>query len=265
VQLETINLTLDGAAATIELNRPQVLNAWNKQFALDLTAALARCSEDEQIRAVRITGAGRAFSSGADLKDMGSEDITPEGRPDVYKVLTERYHPIMRAIREMPKPVVAGVNGGAIGIGCSLALCCDLIVAGESSYFLLAFVNIGLAPDGGSSLFVPIRVGMARASEMAMLGERVLAPQALEWGLVNQVVPDDQLDVQSAALTARLAAGPTRAYAACKQQINHHLYARMDEQLELEAKLQREMAGSDDLLEGVSAFLQKRAPSFEGR
>jgi 2-(1,2-epoxy-1,2-dihydrophenyl)acetyl-CoA isomerase len=265
MNLETVNLTIDGAAATIELNRPQVLNAWNRQFALDLSAALTRCTDDEQIRAVRIAGAGRAFSSGADLKDMGSEDLTPDGRPDVYKVLTERYHPIMRAIREMPKPVVAQVGGGAIGIGCSLALCCDLIVAGESSYFLLAFVNIGLAPDGGSSLFVPTRVGMARASEMAMLGERIHAPQALDWGLVNRVVADEQLDGEAAALTARLAAGPTRAYAACKQQLNNHLYARMDEQLELEARLQREMAGSDDLLEGVSAFLQKRPPDFKGR
>jgi 2-(1,2-epoxy-1,2-dihydrophenyl)acetyl-CoA isomerase len=263
--LETVNLTIDGASATVELNRPQVLNAWNKQFALDLSAALVRCDEDEQIRAVRIRGAGRAFSSGADLKDMGGEDLTPDGRPDVYKVLTERYHPIMRAIRKMPKPVVAQVGGGAIGIGCSLALCCDLIVAGESSYFLLAFVNIGLAPDGGSSLFVPTRVGMARASEMAMLGERIPAPQALQWGLVNRVVPDEQLDAEAAALTARLAEGPTRAYGACKQQLNNHLYARMDEQLELEAKLQREMAGSDDLLEGVSAFLQKRPPTFKGR
>jgi 2-(1,2-epoxy-1,2-dihydrophenyl)acetyl-CoA isomerase len=265
MDLETVNLTLDGAAATIELNRPQVLNAWNKQFALDLSAALARCTDDEQIRAVRIAGAGRAFSSGADLKDMGSEDLTSDGRPDVYKVLTERYHPIMRAIREMPKPVVAQVGGGAIGIGCSLALCCDLIVAGESSYFLLAFVNIGLAPDGGSSLFVPTRVGMARASEMAILGERIHAPRALDWGLVNRVVADEQLDGEAAALTARLAAGPTRAYAACKRQLNNHLYARMDEQLELEAKLQREMADSEDLLEGVSAFLQKRSPDFKGR
>lgn len=263
--LQTVNVTTEGAAATIELNRPEVLNAWNKQFALDLTSALARCAEDDRIRAVCIAGAGRAFSSGADLKDMGGEDLTPEGRPDVYKVLTERYHPIMRAIREMPKPVVAAVGGGAIGIGCSLALCCDLIVAGESSYFLLAFVNIGLAPDGGSSLFVPTRVGMARASEMAMLGERISAPQALEWGLVNRVVKDEQLDAEAAALTARLAAGPTRAYAACKQQLNNHLYSRMDEQLELEAKLQREMAGSDDLLEGVSAFIQKRSPNFKGR
>ena len=125
------------------------------------------------VRAVLITGAGRAFSSGADLKDFSDGETTPDGRPDVYKTLTERYHPIMHAIREMPKPVIASVHGPAVGIGCSLALCCDLILAAQSAYFLLAFVNIGLVPDGGSSLFLPTRVGMARASELTMLGERL--------------------------------------------------------------------------------------------
>lgn len=264
-QLETVNLSIDGASATIELNRPQALNAWNKQFALDLLAALERARDDETVRAVRITGAGRAFSSGADLKDMSSEDVTPEGRPNVYKVLTERYHPIMKAIRELPKPVVAAVNGGAVGIGCSLALCCDLIVAAESSYLLLAFVNIGLVADGGSSLFVPNRAGLARATEMMMLGERIPAPQALEWGLINRVVADEDLDAESRALTDRLATGPTKAYAATKQELNAFAYANMDEQLELEATLQQQMANSDDMIEGVSAFLAKRPPNFSGR
>jgi 2-(1,2-epoxy-1,2-dihydrophenyl)acetyl-CoA isomerase len=217
------------------------------------------------VRAVRITGAGRAFSSGADLKDISGDDMTPEGRPNVYKVLTERYHPIMHAIREMDKPVVAAVNGPAVGIGCSLALCCDLVVAAESAYFLLAFVNIGLVADGGSSLFVPARIGLARASEMMMLGGRVSAPRALDWGLVNEVRPDADLDKQSAALTARLAAGPTRAYAATKRELNSHVYADMSEQLELEARLQQEMVGTDDFVEGVSAFLQKRPARFSGR
>jgi 2-(1,2-epoxy-1,2-dihydrophenyl)acetyl-CoA isomerase len=214
---------------------------------------------------VRITGAGRAFSSGADLRDISGDDLTPSGRPNVYRVLTERYHPIMHAIREMEKPVVAAVNGGAVGIGCSLALCCDLVLAAESAYLLLAFVNIGLVPDGGSSLFVPARVGMARAAEMAMLGERVGAAQALEWGLVNRVFGDAEFAAQSAALTARLALGPTRSYAATKRQLNNQLYSNMGGQLELEAKLQQEMAESDDFLEGVSAFLGKRPADFSGR
>ncbi len=261
--LETVNLQL-GPVATIELNRPQALNAWNQQFGLDLLAALRRVGEEESVRAVLLVGAGRAFSSGADLKDMGA-DPTPDGRPDVYKTLTERYHPIIHTVRELPLPVVACVNGPAVGIGCSLALCCDLVLAAQSAYFLLAFVNIGLVPDGGSSLFVPTRVGMARATEMAMLGERVSAEQALEWGLVNRVVPDERVREEAAALAARLAAGPTRAYAGAKRQLNSWLYARMDEQLELEAQIQREMAGSEDLVEGVTAFVEKRPPRFSGR
>jgi 2-(1,2-epoxy-1,2-dihydrophenyl)acetyl-CoA isomerase len=264
--LETVALELrDGGVARIALNRPQALNAWNQQLGLDLRAALRRVGELEEVRAVVLTGSGRAFSSGADLKDFSGGELTPDGRPDVYKTLTERYHPIMHAVRELPKPVIAAVGGAAVGIGCSLALCCDLIVAAESAYFLLAFVNIGLVPDGGSSLFVPSRVGMARASEMALLGERVGAAQALDWGLVNRVVADERLEQEAAALARRLAAGPTRAYAGAKRQLNAWLYARMAEQLELEAQIQREMAGSEDFVEGALAFLQKRAPRFEGR
>jgi 2-(1,2-epoxy-1,2-dihydrophenyl)acetyl-CoA isomerase len=160
--------------------------------------------------------------------------------------------------------VLAAVNGPAVGIGCSLALCCDLIVAAESAYFLLAFVNIGLVPDGGSSLLVPTRVGMARATEMSMLGERVGAAQALEWGLINRVVPDAHLSEEAAALAARLASGPTRSYAGAKRQLNNWLYARMGEQLELEAQIQQEMAGSGDFLEGVMAFAEKRPARFSG-
>jgi 2-(1,2-epoxy-1,2-dihydrophenyl)acetyl-CoA isomerase len=265
IEPETVGLSLADGVATVTLNRPQALNAWNRQFALDLLAALERVADEKTARAVVITGAGRAFSSGADLKDAGGGDFTPEGRPDVYKVLTERYHPIMQAIRDLPKPVIAAVNGPAVGIGCSLALCCDLIVAAHSSYFLLAFVNIGLVPDGGSSLFVPARVGMARASELALLGERLPAEQALQWGLVNRVVADERLAEEAGALAARLAAGPTRAYAGAKRQLNSWLYARMAEQLELEAQIQREMAGSEDFVEGALAFVEKRPARFSGR
>jgi 2-(1,2-epoxy-1,2-dihydrophenyl)acetyl-CoA isomerase len=263
MQLQTVNVRRDDGAATVELNRPEALNAWNAQFGDDLLAALRELGGDDAVRAVVITGAGRGFSSGADLKDL-SGDQTAEGRPDVYKTLTERYHPIMEAIREMPKPVVASVNGPAVGIGCSLALCCDLILAAQSAYFLLAFVNIGLVPDGGSSLFVPTRVGMARASELSMLGERLSAERALEWGLINRVVADAELAQETAALAARLAAGPTRSYAGTKRQLNNWLYSRMDEQLELEARIQQEMAGSDDFLEGAMAFAQKRSARFNG-
>ena len=265
MQLETVNVRREQGAVTIELNRPQALNAWNAKLGADLLAAVRAVAADETVRAVVITGAGRGFSSGADLRDVGGGLTTPDGRPDTYRTLTERYHPIMKAIREMPKPVLASVNGPAVGIGCSLALCCDLIVAAQSAYFLLAFVNIGLVPDGGSSLFVPTRVGMARAMELSMLGERLAAERALEWGLINRVVADEQLADETAALAARLASGPTLSYAGAKRQLNNWLYARMDEQLELEARLQQESAGSADFIEGATAFAQRRAPHFTGR
>jgi 2-(1,2-epoxy-1,2-dihydrophenyl)acetyl-CoA isomerase len=254
----------DGAAATIELNRPQALNAWNTELGLALREAVLGVAADDAVRAVLITGAGRAFSSGADLKDVVARDLTPEGHPDLHSILTERYHPIIEAIREMPKPVVAAVNGPAVGIGLSLALACDLILAAESAYLLLAFVNIGLVPDGGSSAFVPARVGLARATEMAMLGERVDAAKALDWGLVNRVVPDADLGAEAGALLARLAAGPTRSYAGTKRQLNDWLYGGLSAQLELEAEIQQQMAGSGDFAEGVGAFVTKRTPTFGG-
>lgn len=262
----TVNFTIsDSGAATIELNRPERMNAWTPQLAQEMLAALSQAAETDSIRAVLLTGAGRSFSSGADLKQGGAGELLPSGRPDVYTTLTEVYHPVIRAIRDLRKPVVAAVAGAAAGVGCSLALCCDLVLASESAYFLLAFVNVGLAPDGGSSLFLPTRTGMARAAEMAMLGERVPAAQALEWGLINRVVPNGELREQAAALVQRLAAGPTRSYAATKRQLNNWLYSRMEEQLELEARLQQEMTETDDFIEGVSAFLQKRPAKFEGR
>jgi 2-(1,2-epoxy-1,2-dihydrophenyl)acetyl-CoA isomerase len=264
--LQTVNVSIsETGAATIELNRPHRMNAWTPQLAQDLLAALSRAAEQESVRAVMLTGAGRGFSSGADLKEGGAGELGADGRPDVYKTLTELYHPVIKAIREMGKPVIAAVAGPAAGVGCSLALCCDLVLASQSACFLLAFVNIGLVPDGGSSLLVPSRIGMARAAEMAMLGERIPAQQALEWGLINRVIPDGELRQEADALLERLAAGPTRSYAAAKRQLNSWLYARMDEQLELEARLQQEMVETEDFFEGVSAFLQKRPPKFAGR
>jgi 2-(1,2-epoxy-1,2-dihydrophenyl)acetyl-CoA isomerase len=260
-QLETVNLRLTGGELRLELNRPDTLNAWIPQLGRDLLAALEYARTDE-VRAVTITGAGRAFSSGADLR--AGFETTPEGKPDVETPLREVYHPVISQIRRLPKPVLAAVNGPAVGIGCSLALACDLIVARESSYFLLAFINIGLVPDGGSSLLVPARAGWTRAAEMAMLGERIPARQALEWGLINRAVADDEFDAAVDALGAKLAGGPTRAYAGVKHQLNTWMFGRMEDQLDVEKDIQQQMAASGDFLEGVTAFLQKRPASFSG-
>ena len=260
---ETIEVAVADGAATITLNRPDKLNAWNLQFGLDLRDAVEALGADESVRAVLITGAGRAFSSGADLSEQREEGA--EGLPDLSERLKERYHPIITGIRNMPKPVITAVNGPAVGIGCSLAIAGDLVLAAESSYFLLAFVNIGLVPDGGSTAFVPARIGLARATEMALLGERVQAPQALEWGLVNRVIADDELRAEADALLAKLAKGPTKAYANGKALLNRRVYADLDAQLEAEADAQREQGHSQDFIEGVLAFMQKREPNFTGQ
>jgi 2-(1,2-epoxy-1,2-dihydrophenyl)acetyl-CoA isomerase len=260
-QYETVNVYRRGAGAKLVLNRPERMNAWNDQFAADLLAAINDAAADPDVRALAVTGAGRAFSSGADLKDRVEDDGL---RLDVYRRLTEEYHPIITGLRTMPKPVLAAVNGPAAGIGLSLALACDLVIAKESAYFLLAFVNIGLVPDGGSSLLVPSRIGFARAAEMAMLGERVDARTALAWGLINRVWPDEEFDGQADALLDRLANGATRSYAGTKRQLNRWLYEQMPAQLEFEAGIQREMATSGDFAEGIAAFVEKRPPRFTG-
>ena len=262
--MAAVTLTVADGLATIELNRPEALNAWNTALGDELNAAVRSVAGDDAARAVLLRAAGRAFSSGADLKDMSGRDTTAEGLPDLQKVLREVYHPIILGLREMPKPVVAAVNGPAVGIGLSLALACDLVVAAESAYFLLAFVNIGLVPDGGSSALVPARIGFTRAAELAMLGERLDARTALEWGLINRVVADAELPEAAETLARHLAHGPTRSYAGSKRQLNARVFADLAQQLELEAQIQQEMATSRDFGEGVAAFLEKRAPLFRG-
>ncbi|MFY9849893.1 MAG: enoyl-CoA hydratase-related protein [Trebonia sp.] len=260
---ETVDVNRDGAAVKIALNRPERMNAWSDGLSRDLLAVLREVAADETVRAVMLTGNGRAFCSGADLKD-GADDAVA-GKLDTYTTLTRWYHPIVTTIREMPKPVLTAVNGPAAGAGLSLALAGDLVVAAESAYFMLAFVGIGLVPDGGASLFVPSRVGFARAAEMAMLGERVSASKAVDWGLINSAWPDAEFAAKAGALLARLAAGPTRSYAGSKRELNHWMYDRMAAHLELEASIQGELAASADFVEGVSAFLRKRPPEFGGK
>jgi 2-(1,2-epoxy-1,2-dihydrophenyl)acetyl-CoA isomerase len=262
VSYEHLIWELDAGVGQITLNRPETLNAWHSAFGRELRRAIAEDAADEAVRAVLITGAGRAFSSGADLK--AGFDAADDGLPDIRGALDELYHPIISGVRRLEKPVVAAVNGPAVGIGASLALACDLVLAGESAYFGLAFVNIGLMPDGGSTLFVPAAVGKARAFQMAMLGERVPAAQALDWGLINAVHPDDRLMEEANELVEQLASGPTRSYAGTKRALNQMLYGNMDSQLDLEAELQHALARSKDFQEGVGAFVEKRQPQFTG-
>lgn len=259
---ETIIWEQSGPVGRLTLNRPDSLNAWTPQLGLELRTIIERDAAEESVRAVLITGAGRGFSSGADMK-AGFEPAE-DGMPDIGRELREIYHPIIAGVRRLEKPVIAAVNGPAAGIGCSLALACDLIMAAESAFFGLAFVNVGLMPDGGSTAFVPPAVGRARAFQMALLGERIPAPQALEWGLVNWVHPDDRLMDEANQLLERLAAGPTRSYAASKRALNRFIYGDLDAQLELEAELQHALGRTKDFLEGALAFVEKRAPAFTG-
>ena len=265
-EYETVNLLRSGAAAKIELNRPDSLNAWNGQMSADLFAAYEAVRDDDEIRAVVIGAAGRAFCYGAHLKDGAAGGLTKDdGLPDLERSLHERYHPVITGLRRLPKPVVSAVQGPCVGVGLSLALCADLVYATENAYFLLAFVNIGLVPDGGSSAFNPARIGLARAAEMAMLGERVDAATAADWGLINGVYEAETFDGEIDELSGRLAGGPTRSYAGSKRQLNNWIFGPLDDQLALEASLQQEMASSSDFAEGVVAFVQKRATSFTGR
>jgi 2-(1,2-epoxy-1,2-dihydrophenyl)acetyl-CoA isomerase len=261
---ETVQLNVQDSVAELTLNRPERLNAWNDQLGRELNKAVLEDCADPSVRSVLITGAGRGFSSGADVKEMLERGSSGERSADVGDLLRERYHPIIRGIRELPKPVVAAVNGPAVGIGCSLALACDLIWAAESAVFGLAFVNIGLVPDGGSTFLVPAAAGKARALEMALLGDPLPASRALEWGLINRVVPDAKLMEEARGLAGRLAQGPTLSYAQSKRALNNSVMKNMDEQLDLEADIQSQMTGSADFLEGITAFVQKREPDFKG-
>ncbi len=246
----------DGVAA-ITLNRPDVLNSYNSAMRRDLLSAFQAVARDEGARAVVLSAAGRGFCAGQDLReDIGSV---------IGETLRQEYNPLIRAMRELPKPVVGAINGVAAGAGCSLALACDVRVASEQASFLQAFVRIGLVPDSGSSFFLPQLIGMARAAEMVFLAEPVPAARALELGLVNRVVPPDQLLPAAHELASRLAQLPTRAIGQAKRQLNLALSAGLEAVLEEEASGQAMAAQTYDHQEGMKAFLEKREPKFLGR
>lgn len=259
----TVLVEQDGACAWITLNRPQTLNAWSRELTEDLRSATERVASDDSVLAVGIRGAGRGFSSGADLRD--GRDLSEDGRPDAERSLRERCNPIISLIRTMPKPVLAAVNGPAAGIGCSLALACDLIIAADSAVFMLAFVRVGLAPDGGALPLLAARVGFTRAVQMAMTGERVAARRAEELGIVNWCVPDAELQSRAGAILDALAAGPPAATAAIKAEANREILGNLSGALDREAVTQQRLAESADHAEGVAAFRERRTPRFTPR
>lgn len=253
----------DGALAIITLNDPATLNAVDEAMVKDLSAAFTRASQEA--RAVIFTGEGRGFSSGANLSGGSLPPTDAEtGKPDLGYVLEKRHNPFVTQLRNLPIPLITAVNGAAAGVGCSYALMGDIIIAAESAYFLQAFRRIGLVPDGGSTYLLPRMLTRAQAMEMMLLGEKISAAKALEWGLINRVVPDGELMSTARALGQDLANGPTKALGAIRKLAWASIDSSWDEQLNNERNAQKERGGSADFTEGVTAFLQKRPAKFTG-
>jgi 2-(1,2-epoxy-1,2-dihydrophenyl)acetyl-CoA isomerase len=261
---EQLMVERDGAVATVRLNNPDRLNALSPVMTPELLDALTELSEDPKVRAVVLTGEGRGFSAGADLSALQEPYLKGE-RPKLSQFLRDGYNRLIPLLAEAPKPIVAAINGVTAGAGVSLALACDLRIASDAATFSLAFVRIGLIPDAGSCALLPRTVGMARALELALLSDRVDAAAALEIGLVHRVVPADRLADEAHALAARLAELPTTAIALTKRTFAAAAHLSLAETMDLEADVQDQAGATDDHLEGVLAFLQKRAPVFTGR
>ena len=256
---------LEGGVLTLMLNRPQRLNAMSPALIEAMNHELGRARDDKDIRAVLLTGIGRGFCAGADLANGGPGDPDAGGQPDLGAAMDRLFNPMIRAMRALPKPIVAAVNGVAAGGGANLALACDIVLAARSARFDQAFVRISLIPDLGGTWFLPHTVGDARARALAMLGSSVPAEDAQRMGMVWQVLDDSALMEEAKKLAHRLAAGPTLSYAAIKQAINAAATNTLDQQLDLERDSQRALGRSADYKEGVAAFLAKRPATFTGR
>jgi len=255
-----IQFDVAGGVATLTLNRPEVFNALNDGLTFELQDSFKKISKDDQVRAVVLTGAGKAFCSGQDLKAAAATE-----KRSFLESLQTRYNPLIRAMRSLAKPIVCRLNGVAAGAGCSIALACDVIVAAEEATLIEVFINIGLVPDSGSAFFLPRLVGHAKAFELCSMGNKIKASEALQLGLVNRVVPLAQLDAAVGEYTGYYATAPTKAIGLIKKMLNKSATATLDEMLDYEAYCQ-EMAGTTaDYREGVAAFLEKRKPVFTGK
>jgi 2-(1,2-epoxy-1,2-dihydrophenyl)acetyl-CoA isomerase len=253
----------DGSVLTVTMNRPEVLNAFNDAMLEELGEAMESAAQDPGVRCVVLTGSGRAFGAGQDLREFSAH---PAGENTVkVSQHLKKYHRLVYAIRNMPKPVIAAVRGVAAGISCNIALACDLRIAADDARFIEAFARIGLVPDGGGGYFLPRLVGLGRALEMAMLAEEVSGPEAERIGLVNRCIPLVEFEAATHALAQRLAHGPTRSYALTKELMNRSFESDLSASLELEGELQDLARDSEDHREGVAAFLQKRRPKYTGR
>ena len=257
---EFIKLEKGNGIATLTLSRPKVYNAFNDGLTYDIQNGISEVADDPEIRVLIITGEGKAFSSGQDLKDA----LQHEGR-SFSESLHQRYNPIILALRQLPKPVICQLNGVAAGAGCSLALACDLIVASEEAYLVEVFINIGLVLDSGSAFFLPRLVGYSKAFELSTMGTRLSAKEALQCGIVNVVVPTDQLQNKVLEYAQYYATAPTKAIGLIKKLLNHSGQTTLEEILNIEAKYQDLAGATEDFGEGVKAFLEKRKPKFKGR
>jgi len=246
--------------ATIRLNRPETYNALNDEITFELQRVLNDVARDESVRVVVLTGEGKAFCAGQDLKASPAEE-----KRSFIDSLHKRYNPIIRAMRNLPKPILCRLNGVAAGAGCSLALACDMIIASDDATLVEVFVNIGLVPDSGSSFFLPRLVGLAKAFELCAMGSKISAEEAVSLGLVNKAVPRDQLDQAIKEYTDYFSTAPTRSIGLIKKMLNKSSHATLDEMLDYEAYCQEIAGSSEDYKEGVAAFLEKRKPRFKGK